>query len=142
MTMESFGVVLSGDRWVGKGFTSVYSKIEELINSAKHNITIAVYQFTSEHLLSLVNNALKRGVSIVVYTNYALRVPDHPSFKAYIIKDKTLHAKIIIVDGRKILVGSSNYTFSGFFRNYEIGVYFEDSEIASRLSELIMEMSG
>ena len=138
--MIPFEIVLSGDKWLGKGFESVYSKIEDLVKGAKYSIIMAVYQFSSRHLLSLVEDALKRSVHVEVYTTYASTVPEHQNFKVHIIKDKTLHAKIIIVDGKKILLGSSNYTFSGFFRNYEIGVYFEDGEIASKLAKLIMEM--
>ncbi|MCD6370062.1 MAG: hypothetical protein J7L63_01000 [Thermoplasmata archaeon] len=133
-------IVISGEKWLGKGLLSVYSRIEEIINEAKHSILIAVYQFTSRELITLIERALRRGVEVYIYTTEIADIHSHPNLKIHLLRDIMLHAKIIIVDGEKILIGSSNFTFSGFFKNYEVGVYLEDEEIAYKLTKLIKVM--
>jgi len=135
-------LVISGERWLGKGLVSVYSRIEEIIESAQYSILIAVYQFTSKELISLIENALNRGVRVEIYTTkISERLKNHPDLKIHILNDIMLHAKIIIVDGRKILLGSSNFTFSGFFKNYEIGIYMEDERMAFEVTKLVRVMT-
>jgi phosphatidylserine/phosphatidylglycerophosphate/cardiolipin synthase-like enzyme len=46
----------------------------------------------------------------------------------------SLHAKCIVVDDRKALVTSANFTDRGQSRNIEVGVLVEDSGFASRLA--------
>jgi len=133
-------IVISGEKWLGRGLLSVYSRIEEIINEAKHSILIAVYQFTSRELITLIERALRRGVEVYVYTTEIADIHSHPNLKIHLLRDIMLHAKIIIVDGKKILIGSSNFTFSGFFKNYEVGVYLEDEKIAYKLTKLIRVM--
>jgi phosphatidylserine/phosphatidylglycerophosphate/cardiolipin synthase-like enzyme len=45
----------------------------------------------------------------------------------------SLHAKCIVVDERKTLVTSANFTEAAQMRNIEAGVYFEDSTLARSL---------
>jgi hypothetical protein len=46
----------------------------------------------------------------------------------------SLHAKCIVVDNRKALVTSANFTDRGQTRNIEVGVLIEDPRFASRLA--------
>ena len=133
-------IVVSGDRWLGRGFLSVYSKIEDMINNAEHSILLAVYQISSDYMISLIKNALNRGVRVEVFCSSISNTLKHRNLKVYVLRDITLHAKLIIVDGERILIGSSNYTFSGFFKNYEVGVYFENETMAYELRKMIKEL--
>ena len=45
----------------------------------------------------------------------------------------SLHAKCIVVDGQRALVGSANFTDRGHARNIEAGVLVEDSRFAEEL---------
>ncbi len=44
--------------------------------------------------------------------------------------NRTLHAKLIVVDHRKILVGSTNPTYYGLEKNREANLYLEDDRLA------------
>lgn len=44
-----------------------------------------------------------------------------------------LHAKCAVVDGRRALVTSANFTFSGQMRHIEVGVLIDDVRFAGRL---------
>ena len=46
---------------------------------------------------------------------------------------KSLHAKCIVVDGKRVLIGSANFTKRGHTRNVEVGVSIENSELAEAL---------
>lgn len=45
----------------------------------------------------------------------------------------SLHAKCIVVDGRRALIGSANFTGRGYKRNLEIGVRLDDAGVAAAL---------
>ena len=45
----------------------------------------------------------------------------------------TTHAKLIIIDGRISLLGSTNWTFHSLTSNHEVGVLIESNEVARTL---------
>lgn len=47
--------------------------------------------------------------------------------------NSSLHAKVVVVDQRQVLVGSANLTDRGQTRNVELGVRLEDPMLASRI---------
>ncbi len=49
-----------------------------------------------------------------------------------------LHAKVVIVDGKYVVVGSHNWTYSAFSHNIEVSVEIESPSIASRLTNLFL----
>ncbi len=46
-----------------------------------------------------------------------------------------IHAKMLIVDEREVLVTTANLSQTGLYENYEIGVYAENPELAKRAKE-------
>lgn len=44
-----------------------------------------------------------------------------------------MHAKCVVVDGRRVFVSSANFTEAAQERNVEIGVLFESVAAASRI---------
>lgn len=45
-------------------------------------------------------------------------------------RDRTTHAKLIIVDGRIVLIGSTNFSYYGLEKNREANVLIEDEAVA------------
>jgi phosphatidylserine/phosphatidylglycerophosphate/cardiolipin synthase-like enzyme len=45
----------------------------------------------------------------------------------------TTHAKLIIIDGRISLLGSTNWTYYSLTSNHEVGVLIESREVAQAL---------
>jgi phosphatidylserine/phosphatidylglycerophosphate/cardiolipin synthase-like enzyme len=41
---------------------------------------------------------------------------------------KQVHGKVIVVDRKKAVIGSANFTWSGMYGNYEIGVMVYDRQ--------------
>jgi putative cardiolipin synthase len=53
-----------------------------------------------------------------------------------------LHAKVLIVDGRRALVGSANLTHRALTANLEAGVLIEDQDLAADLEAHIRSLSS
>ena len=51
-----------------------------------------------------------------------------------------LHAKLLIVDGRRALVGSANLTHRALTANLEAGVLIEDPDLAGGLEEHVLDL--
>ena len=47
----------------------------------------------------------------------------------------SMHAKCVLVDETKVLVGSANFTDRGQHRNVEVGVLIEDATFARKLHQ-------
>ena len=53
---------------------------------------------------------------------------------------KQTHAKIVVIDAEKIIMGSSNWTQSAFYRNYETNVLIKSKELASEYLKEFQEV--
>jgi phosphatidylserine/phosphatidylglycerophosphate/cardiolipin synthase-like enzyme len=54
----------------------------------------------------------------------------------------SLHAKCIVVDGMRALVGSANFTDRGHARNIEAGVLVDDARFATELARQFHDAVG
>lgn len=52
----------------------------------------------------------------------------------------SLHAKLLVIDGRRALVGSANLTNSALTRNLEAGVLVRDPSVASDLEQHVRDL--
>lgn len=115
-------------------------KVLELIREAKETIDIEVYSFTSEEIAKELIEAKKRGVKIRVILEP--RLEDNRKFKIkQILEDsgievrwasleyKLTHSKFIIIDRKKILIGSINLSFSALEKNREAAVVVESEKV-------------
>ncbi|AXR68922.1 phospholipase D-like domain-containing protein [Leptospira mayottensis] len=113
---------------------NVRDKILQLIESAKFAIDLWVYSFEDSEILDTLKKANARGVKI--------RIVADPE-KEYMDEFKSLgmfrkwersglqHSKILIVDRKKIFLGSGNFTWYGLENDLNGYVSFDlfDSEI-------------
>jgi cardiolipin synthase len=147
-------VVVTGLAWMGRGIRSIDSTIEEMLSSATDEIQIAAYVVTSgaEGFVRLVSNCLTRGVKVTLVVNRFGKQPrkmqnmimdllhQFPHFSLFQFSPRAinedLHAKIIVVDRTKALIGSSNLSWKGLILNHEIAVIV-DGPSAARISSLV-----
>jgi len=145
-------IIVTGNSFLGGSFRSINAVIEELITGSLREVIILTYIITgsSRRLLRLLEDALDRGVTVklvidhiqeedYVLENWIKEMQSkHNSFTLIVVNeaDMNLHAKVIISDRCKAIIGSANFTWPGLTKNYEIGVYLEGPEVWN-LSTLI-----
>jgi hypothetical protein len=142
--------------------------VTELLDSAKKSITISMYTINvTEHKKNPINKLLdsllqarKRGVSVELYLNTNFRDIDenkgllitHPALNQLenagclihlIPENRMLHDKLVIVDNRYIAEGSTNWSISGFRRNFESSTLIDSKDLAEikleRLKTLLIK---
>lgn len=151
--MTTIEIVSTNPDILKLGIRSTEPTMLDLINDAKDEIQILSYAVTNgaEKVLHALRSALSRGVKV----NFVLNSEEEMDFgvvlslrslaknyrhcKIYIFDSngtQDLHAKIMVSDREKAVVGSSNLTARGLIWNLEIGFLIED-EIIWKLSEVI-----
>jgi phosphatidylserine/phosphatidylglycerophosphate/cardiolipin synthase-like enzyme len=112
-------------------------KIIPLIDEAKKNIDIVVYDWRwypdePGHAVQQFNAALVRAKARGVLVRAVINAPDllpiltKCGIGARCTRDKrTLHAKFIIIDGEKLVIGSHNFTKNAFGSNVEVSIVTE-----------------
>jgi len=125
---------------IGKQFPE---KVIPLIEAAKDNIKIVVFDWRwypndPGNPVQLFNQsivrAVRRGVKVEVVANCDAVVKTLQSVGVVakkIISKNLVHAKLMIFDGRIVVVGSHNFTQSAFTMNHEISAVYDDPISAS-----------
>jgi cardiolipin synthase len=147
-------VVVTGLAWMGRGIRSIDSTIEEMLTHASDEIQVAAYMITkgAEDFIRLISQCLSRGVRVTFIVNRFRNQPKeiqsiiaqlrrrfpHFNLLEFHPKDENedLHAKLIVVDRSKALVGSPNLSWKGLVLNHELAVIVV-GPAASRIGNLI-----
>ena len=120
------------------------------IDSAKQSIDVEIYVFTSDDALQALKRASDRGVAIRVIIEKRVSNDDNwkifNDLKVYGIKVKwasidyaLTHAKFVIVDGKRVLVGSHNFSQHAMYKNREAGVILTGEKIANDFQQVFEE---
>ena len=148
--------VATGDVWIGYGVRSFRSVITELITNANTELIMTAYLLTNLEIVNEIKGALSRGVAVAIYlyddgkkiidtdaVSYIFKLQqEFPYLNICIIKNKVLHAKILVADGKKVLAGSANLTQPAMVSNYELGFLIEDAGVAGQVIDLIQKMGA
>jgi mitochondrial cardiolipin hydrolase len=114
-----------------KGGTS--KELARLIKAAKKEIVVAVYAFSSKYLGQALSAALKRGVKIRIildgdnarkaYSIDEWLVGEGIEVRFITVKGGNMHHKFMLIDGKRLVTGSYNYTNESEFRNHEAAIF-------------------
>ena len=150
--MAGIQLVASGEKWIGYGISSFSSAIENLMDSSTDELVMTVYVITDKMIIDKLTRALDRGVSVNIFINDSpdqktkmmervIRLSqEYSHLGVHLIKDKMLHAKVLVADMQRVLMGSANPTFKGMVTNYEMGVLIEDGQIAGEIVTLLWKL--
>ncbi|XP_031639957.1 mitochondrial cardiolipin hydrolase-like [Contarinia nasturtii] len=110
-------------------------KIMDRINSAKHSICIAMYNFSNHRIADCVLRAHRRGVKVRLIIDKSMSESNESKTQAKRLKDagihvkvsgegdKLMHHKFCLIDGTTakglLLTGSLNWTYGGLSKNCE-----------------------
>ncbi|XP_012226655.1 uncharacterized protein zuc [Linepithema humile] len=113
-------------------------KIVDYFDSAMNTVDICIYFFTCPLLANAIVNAHKRGVVIRLIMDETMTHHDssqnllfykagiEPKLKSF---DVLVHHKFAIIDNSILITGSTNWTMTAFFGNFENILVTNESEL-------------
>jgi phosphatidylserine/phosphatidylglycerophosphate/cardiolipin synthase-like enzyme len=158
---QTLKIAVTGTAWMGGGIGSVQSAIEELLSAADQEILIAIYEITegASEFVEKIRVSLARGIRVTFIINRYYEKPllirkklenlkaIYPYFELLNFTPENpeninddLHAKLIVVDRSRALVGSANLTWNGLIGNHELAVVIYGKD-ASKIAELFDRLS-
>ena len=150
--MTEVMILATGPELVRDGARAIEPVIEELMLDAKAEIHIVAYLFTSQasRFLRLLRETAERGIRLTIVVNH-LEAQDrtvrdrllflaekfaHVTVTSFTKNGAQLHAKTVVADRKRAVVGSANFSWGGMTTNYELGVLLE-GDAAWDLARLI-----
>jgi cardiolipin synthase len=138
---------------VSEGVRAIEPVVEEIVLGAASEIQILAYLFTTQanRMLRLIEGAGERGVTITIVVNDLERQNEQVKLHLRALKKKLprmslvdfhhrenrqLHAKVVVADRKRAVVGSANLSLGGMVTNYEVGVLLQ-GEPAWQLAKVI-----
>lgn len=140
--MSDIQILATGKKFIGSGLRAIEPVLEELIISSEKEIHLLAYLFTTSaiKILELLESRAGRGIAILLVVNHIKSQPieiqtwfQSASSRFPHVKivdfggehDDNLHAKVIVSDRKKAVVGSANFSWGGMVANYEVAVLVE-----------------
>ncbi len=125
-------------------------EIISAINNAKESIDIEVYVFASEEILDALKKAHERGIKIrVIIEKRVISGNNAEIFNALNAagidvrwasnKFALTHSKFVIIDGKKVIVGSHNFSNHAFYLNREASLLIEKSVAVEEFKKIFEE---
>jgi cardiolipin synthase len=142
MTECSATTVVTGTGWMGGGIGAIESALAGVFRDAEQEILIIAYAIStaSELLFDGTEAALGRGVRVRLVVNRLGEQPadvgsqlsslahKYPHFQVLEFTPHDggdLHAKAVVMDRRRALIGSFNFSRRGLIHNHELGVLLD-----------------
>ncbi|WP_300364952.1 phospholipase D-like domain-containing protein [Hydrogenimonas sp.] len=139
---------------------SALQRIIKTIDSSHNRIDAAIYSFTHKTIAKHLAKAAKRGVKIRIIFDKSANLHNRKSQLGYLAKYRNIetlvlegkpyrknrsekalmHMKVMIVDNRRVVMGSANWTYSGFGKNYEVLCFIDDYGMAKQLERAFERM--
>lgn len=157
-TRDRVSVVATGLGWLGGGAGAIERALTRLIDTAEHELVLAVYTMSAgpARVWNALEDAIVGGISCTLVADRAesqdpgmrerlrsLRDRHPATFRILDFVGETdrdhLHAKIVVADRRRALVGSANLTAHGMLLSHELAVLIDGpaaEEIAARIDML------
>ena len=157
MTSAYGPIVATGAEWIGNGVGSSLFAIHALLADVQQEIHVLAYSITSgsDELLHALRENLARGICVTMVIN---RIDEQQPSVTKVLREMTtsykyfrlysyeaagsdLHAKAIVVDRNRGLIGSSNFSARGMHHNLELGamVNGEGAWIVAGLVDRLIE---
>src|SRR6266705_129772 len=132
--MNNVQIIATGPELVRAGARAIEPVIEELMLGAKREIHLVAYVFTvqADRFLTLLGQTAERGVRLTVVVNHLERQDrrvregllslarsfDHAKVASFTGNGAQLHAKAVVADRERAVVGSANFSWGGMATNY------------------------
>lgn len=157
LTKKKIKIIAHREFQILHDIPSIYSRITEkkyieLFRKSKKDIKIETPYFVpSNKIIALMEKAVKRkvNVNLIIPTDSNSRIVDifRNRYLGYLHKkgikihyyQGTLHSKLMIVDDKFFILGSSNLDFRSFIYQYEINFFGNDEKLIKALEDYFNE---
>ena len=129
---------------IGKEFPI---KVIPLIKNAKNSIDIIIYDWrwypnqvgsSIQRFNNAIITASKENirVRVITYATHTLSILSSLGVKTTKLpSSRPIHTKLMIIDGKTVILGSHNYTLNAFTINYEVSIITQEERVVKRLKE-------
>ena len=119
----------------------------ELLRSANESIEVEMYQFSYEPLMNELIDANARGVDVRIILEPRLDGNDNVDAAGFLkahgvevrwasLSFARTHSKFAVVDGKKAVVGSHNWSRSAMLKNREAALFVEGGDAVSDVKRI------
>lgn len=116
------------------------------IDSAKKSISLVIYKLSNVKLVQALKKKSAEGVSITIVSDadnskkLAKYFIDFPVKIVGRVGERLMHLKILVIDNKRVLLGSANLTTDSLQSNGNLVIGFENYPLASALTNKINSM--
>jgi len=141
--------LVSGIDFLGSGLKSQENYVKRLLEDCTSSIFILTYSLTDvTGVVELVKEVVvRKNVKVIIIADESavnkrgrkllmdLCQLNPISVNAYLYyhNNHLFHPKVIIIDEEHAIVGSANFTFSGYNKNHEIGIHVKGPPVLKLL---------
>ena len=125
-------------------------RIVEFIDGAKHRLFVQNERYQDAVIIERLVRAVERGVKIHVMVRPphtlkkeklvegvgGIRILNDVGVKVHKLKHLKLHAKMLLADGKRAIVGSINFSPGSFDTRRELAIEVDDKHIINRLHKI------
>lgn len=126
-------------------------RITQFINQAKHSLWLQNERYQDQMMIECLVRAKERGVKVHVMARPAhtlkkdkliegvggLRILRDVGIKIRKLKTLKLHAKMLLADGERAIIGSINLAPGSFDSRRELAIEVDDKQIVDRLHQIV-----
>ena len=126
-------------------------RIAQFIDDARHSIFLQNERYQDAVIIERLVRARKRGVKIHVMARPphkldkdkltegvgGLRIMDDVGIKIHKLKHLKLHAKMLLLDESRVIVGSINLAPGSFDSRRELAIDVHDPEVVKRMTKIV-----
>jgi cardiolipin synthase A/B len=126
-------------------------RITEFIDGAKHSLWLQNERYQDQMIIEHLVRAKERGVKVHVMARAphtlkkekllegvgGLRILNDVGVKVHKLKGLKLHAKMLLADGERAIIGSINLAPGSFDSRRELAIQVEDKHIVDRLHTIV-----
>jgi phosphatidylserine/phosphatidylglycerophosphate/cardiolipin synthase-like enzyme len=119
----------------------IVSHILTGIHTARETIDIAVFLLGAKTVANALAKAHQRGVLVRIILDAKIARTRYSAHKVLLqkgievrtirVKGGSMHAKFVLIDGKKLIAGTANLTNDANYRNHEFAFVWEDPEASA-----------
>ncbi len=104
--------------------------LEDALTQSEKSLYIYNQSLSDERIIALLEEKYKNGVDVRVCTSSVLWTwaLEHVTFPLRNLEKPYLHAKLLLIDDKTMILGSMNFTTNAIDHNREIAISIEKNE--------------